>query len=92
MCHRDLKAENIMLNSKGDAILCDFGVSSVFEGVDDTVTGTEGSIKYFAPEMVRTGVKKDIKARKTDMWALGVTIYNMATNDFPFPSLTLLGI
>lgn len=36
--------------------MCDFGVCANFEGTDDTVKGTEGSVKYFAPEMVRTGV------------------------------------
>lgn len=51
-----------MLNASNDAILCDFGVSAQFEGGDDTVQGTEGSIKYFAPEIVRTG-KKHIRGK-----------------------------
>lgn len=84
ICHRDLKAENAMLNKTGDAVLVDFGVSACFEGENDKVRGTEGSIKYFAPEMVRTGVKKIVHARRTDVWALGVTFFNMATNKFPF--------
>jgi serine/threonine protein kinase len=47
-----------MLDVKDNAILCDFGISSIFEGTDDIVKNTEGSVKYFAPEIVRTGVEK----------------------------------
>lgn len=92
ICHRDLKAENVMLSKTGDAVLVDFGVSACFEGENDKVRGTEGSIKYFAPEMVRTGVKKVIHARRTDVWALGVTFFNMATNKFPFNAQSLSGM
>ena len=81
-----------MINKKGDAILVDFGVCACFEGKDDMVSKTQGSIKYFAPEIVRTGVKKEIHARRTDVWALGVTFYNMATNKFPFPAQSLMAI
>ncbi len=92
ICHRDLKAENVMLSKTDDAILVDFGVSACFNGENDKVHGTEGSIKYFAPEIVRTGVKKIIHARRTDVWALGVTFYNMATNKFPFYAQSLSGM
>lgn len=80
-----------MLNSAGDAILCDFGVSSQFEGDNDTVEGTAGSIKYFAPEIVRTG-KKNVKGKQTDVWALGITFYNLKTNKFPYNATSLLKI
>ena len=80
-----------MLNSAGDAILCDFGVSAYFEGNDDTVEGTAGSIKYFAPEIVRTG-KKNVKGKQTDVWALGITFFNLKTNKFPFNATSLLKI
>ena len=81
-----------MLDKDENAILVDFGVSTAFENENDQVRGTEGSIKYFAPEIVQTGVKKIVRARQTDVWALGVTFYNMATGKFPFPSLSLMGI
>lgn len=38
---------------------------------------------YFSPEMVKTG-KKTIYGSKTDMWALGVSLYQMATKKYPF--------
>jgi serine/threonine protein kinase len=44
----------------------------------------EGSMQYFAPEIMQTGKDKKVLARRTDVWALGATFYNMATNKNPF--------
>ena len=41
-------------------------------------------MQYFAPEIMQTGQNKKVLARRTDVWALGVTFYNMATNKIPF--------
>ena len=84
VCHRDIKSENVMLNDQEDAILADFGVSSLFENDDDAMRGTVGSMRYFSPEIVRTGGPKIVKGRASDVWALAVTLYNLATNKFPF--------
>lgn len=92
ICHRDLKPENILLDKEGLAYLIDFGLSSKFFGDRDSFKKTQGSIFYFAPEMVRVGCKKRMQARRTDIWALGVTIYHMATKKLPFNSLSVLGI
>ena len=46
-----------------------------------------GTCKYFAPEIVRTGVKnKVIHGMKTDLWAAGITLYELATGVHPFPA------
>jgi len=90
VCHRDIKAENVMLNESGQAILVDFGVSSLFENDDDSVKGTVGSMRYFSPEIVRTGGPKIVKGRASDIWALAVTLYNMASNKFPFTSTNVV--
>lgn len=55
--HRDVKPENIMLDKDDKAYLVDFGVSTLFEGDDDRLKGTAGSVRFFAPEIVRTGQK-----------------------------------
>lgn len=73
-----------MLNDQGDAILADFGVSTLFENDDDSMKGTVGSMRYFSPEIVRTGGPKIVKGRASDVWALAATLYNLATNKFPF--------
>ena len=90
VCHRDIKPENIMLNGNGEAILVDFGVSSLFENDDDSVKGTVGSMRYFSPEIVRTGGPKLVKGRSTDIWALAVTLFNMASNKFPFKATNVV--
>ena len=63
VCHRDIKAENIMLDKNDDAVLVDFGASTFFEKDEDSVKGTVGSIRYFAPEIVKTGGPKIVKGR-----------------------------
>lgn len=73
-----------MLNDQGDAILADFGVSSLFKNDDDAMRGTVGSMRYFSPEIVKTGGPKIVSGRASDVWALAVTLYNLATNKFPF--------
>lgn len=76
-----------MLDGKGNAVLVDFGVSSFFTNSDE-VKATVGSLRYFSPEMVKTGEKK-VFGYKTDVWALGTTIYQMATKTFPFQGNTI---
>lgn len=48
----------MMLSDKDEAILVDFGVSALVKQDNDIYKGTVGSMRYFAPEVVRTGVKK----------------------------------
>ena len=87
IAHRDIKPENIMLDKKdGEIKLCDFGVSDFFETKNDVLSGgTKGTYLFMAPEMMdRNKNKKAIKARQCDIWALGVTMYNLLTKDYPF--------
>lgn len=73
-----------MLDEEGNLILCDFGVSQFFSSEDDLLSGTQGTMRYMAPEIVTTGVKKVMHGKHVDMWATGITIYNLLTNDFPY--------
>ena len=83
--HRDIKPENMMLNKENEIVLVDFGLSKVFEGEDDVLRGTAGTMKYYAPEIVRTGIKnKQIHGKQTDIWATGITLFNLATGNAPF--------
>ena len=68
-----------MLNNKGDLVLVDFGASKKFEGDNDIVKGNTGTMRFFAPEIVRTGVpNKILHGRELDIWASGVTIFVLA--------------
>ena len=80
--HRDIKPANIMLTPGGQAVLMDFGLAQV--AADATrITGEGvmvGTSSYMSPEQV-TGDELD---NRTDVWALGVVLYEMATGKPPF--------
>jgi tetratricopeptide (TPR) repeat protein len=78
--HRDVKPANIMINSSGDVRLTDFGVAKHVE--EETSTGLMiGTIAYMAPE--QAGGKR-VDAR-TDVFSLGVLIYEMIAGRKPWP-------
>ncbi|KAJ3305301.1 Checkpoint kinase 2 [Kappamyces sp. JEL0829] len=80
ICHRDLKAENILLESKlpySRVLLADFGMSKIA----DNLTTKCGTANYLAPEVLHspTGYTKQV-----DCWSLGVLLYTMIQAQLPF--------
>jgi eukaryotic-like serine/threonine-protein kinase len=71
--HRDVKSSNLLLDSRGDAWVADFGLAKLEESEDLTDTGDVlGTLRYMAPE--RFDGKSD---RRVDIYALGATLYEM---------------
>src|SRR5579864_5932170 len=79
--HRDLKPQNIMLDSQGRVFLMDFGLARSMELVGMTRTGALiGTPTYMSPEQAR-GEKADVR---TDIFALGVIFYELLTGKRPY--------
>jgi len=79
--HRDVKPQNIMVDKDGRIRVCDFGLARVKREVMLTQAGTTvGTVVYMSPEQARGD---DVDCR-TDIWALGVVLYEMLAGKLPF--------
>ena len=77
--HRDIKPQNILVSDRGVIKVTDFGIAKAATG--DTVSAnTMGSVRYLSPEQARGGYSDS----RSDIYSLGITIYEMATGRVPF--------
>jgi len=87
--HRDVKPQNILLASDGTVKVADFGIARAIAAVTITQAGTVlGSVQYMSPEQARgAGV-----GRASDLYALGVLLFEMLTGQLPFDGDTPIAI
>jgi len=79
--HRDIKPSNIMITGKGRVKIMDFGMAKSMSRTKLTMEGTTlGTVSYMSPEQ---GRGEDVDTR-SDIWSLGVLIYEMVTGQLPF--------
>jgi len=75
-----------MINHNNEAVLIDFGVSALVENQeDDELKNNMGSYMFFAPEMFERKIKGiKVRGERTDIWALGITLYYLLCGRYPF--------
>ena len=75
--HRDIKPSNVLVGSRGEIKLCDFGVSKrVVNSIANTFVGTS---TYMSPERIQGNVY----STKGDVWSLGLMLIELVTGEFP---------
>jgi serine/threonine protein kinase/TolB-like protein/Tfp pilus assembly protein PilF len=87
--HRDLKPQNIMVDEKGDVKIMDFGIARSVEAPGVTQTGVMiGTPDYISPEQA----EGEVADQRSDIYALGVILYEMVTGSVPFKGDTALSV
>ena len=77
--HRDIKPDNIIITTNGNVKISDFGIARM-QSSDTMTVDACGSVYYSSPEQVRGGYSD----QRTDIYSLGVTMYEMCTGKLPF--------
>jgi tetratricopeptide (TPR) repeat protein/predicted Ser/Thr protein kinase len=86
--HRDLKPQNIMIDRQGNAKIMDFGIARFLEKEGTTMPGTMvGTPEYMSPEQTEFGAVD----RRSDIYSLGIILFEMLTGRVPFAGETVIG-
>jgi eukaryotic-like serine/threonine-protein kinase len=78
--HRDIKAANILLSDREDIKISDFGTAQISHSTHTQIDGFVGSPAYMAPEQIN----EEPPSVQTDIYSLGVTMYELLTGRLPF--------
>lgn len=82
VAHRDIKAENVLLDRYNNIRIIDFGLSAIVQDENSSMKRTVGSVAYTAPEILM----KKRYTKSADIWSAGVLLYALSTSRLPFIS------
>ena len=89
MVHRDVKPANVMINQDGQVVLTDFGIVRTMGATQHTATGAmTGTPAYMSPEQGK-GERAD---ERSDIYALGIMLYEIVTGEVPYDADTPFGV
>ncbi|MSO41330.1 MAG: serine/threonine protein kinase [Solirubrobacterales bacterium] len=89
LVHRDVKPQNVLIDSDGSAKITDFGIARSLETKGMTVTGRVlGTTDYVSPEQA---MGEEVDAR-SDVYSLGIVLYEMLTGDVPYEAETQVAV
>ncbi|MCZ7546755.1 MAG: serine/threonine-protein kinase [Anaerolineae bacterium] len=82
--HRDIKPDNLLLDEDDNAYLADFGIAKTLSADVTRTEGVVGSPAYLSPEQL----KGEAVTPQTDLYSLGIVLYELLTGQHPFPDVT----
>ncbi|MEE1132183.1 MAG: Stk1 family PASTA domain-containing Ser/Thr kinase, partial [Caryophanon sp.] len=81
LIHRDIKPQNVLMTQDGEVKVTDFGIAVTLNATAYTQTNSVlGTVHYLSPEQARGGMA----TKKSDIYALGVVLYELLTGELPF--------